>query len=57
MGGGEHGLPMPGLHRHRRHWGIRSLCQLPWDSFMGQLINLRAGHGLKAALIPTGVGG
>ena len=46
-GGG--GLPVPGLHSHRRCWGIRSSCQLPWDGLLRQLASLRAGDGLKAA--------
>ena len=49
VGGGERGLPAPGLRSHRRCWGIRSLCQLPRDGLLGQLVNLRAGDGLKVA--------
>lgn len=48
MGRGERGLPVLELHSHRRCWGIRSLCQLPWDGLLGQLGDLKAGDGLKA---------
>lgn len=60
MGSGERGLPALGLCSHRRCWGIWSLCQHPQDGLLGQLVNLRAGDGLKAArglvLVDNGYG-